>query len=176
MRIPKRPTTLRTTLREHAERTDAPVFVYRFPTPEEEAAQMFATVEEIQGDPTVMAKLEGLTGPALASEVERLLVAGEVKTASRSQRLCSLFDRQLVTIENLEFPAAPGAAATEPFELSKHLRDIPGDWKVEVAVEIERRVRTYLSEFEEGNSSSPSSSAEGPTAMTLSTDVVAADA
>lgn len=172
MLFPRRPKELRTTLRRHAGRADAPVFVYRFPSPEEEAAQMFRTVEELQGDPAAMSKLDGLTGEALQAELERLVLAGELKTQSRADVLCALFDRQLITIENLEFPVGSPSAEcriTEVFDRDRHLADIPGAWKIEVGIEIEQRIRSYLSDAEEGNSSSPSSSGDGSAALTPST-------
>lgn len=169
MRIPRRPTQLRTTLREHAGRDDAPVFVYRFPTPREEADLLFQAVEKIQGSPEAMAKLGGLNGADLAIEINRLAQAGEIVLERRSTALCALCDQQLVTVENLQIDGAP-------FDRERHLQDLPGDWKVEIGFEIERRLRSYLTEVEEGNSSSPSSSGAEPAATTSSTAVAASDA
>jgi len=153
MRIPTRPTELRTTLRDHTGQDDAPVFVYRFPTPAEEAELLVTSVSSLKADPAVSEHLAQIEDRAAkAAEIQRLYLEGEVSTNGQFGRyLCELFDHYILRIEHL-------VIGDVPFHRDRHLEDIPGAWKIEVAREIQQRVGGYLTEPEEGNSSSPSSS------------------
>lgn len=152
MQIPRRPKELRTTLRHHAGREDAPVFVYRFPTPDDEVQLLYLSLGQLRSDPRLAAQLQEIEDKEeMARKLEQLLEAEE--GWGYGTYLCRVFDRQILRIEQLEI-------GDEPFDRQKHLDDVPGDWKLEVAREIQTRMKDYVTEEEEGNSSSPSSSGD----------------
>lgn len=171
MRIPRRPREVSTTLAHHAGLPDGerPVFVYRFPSAAEQLQSVFDAVSGVEAEPGVMARLAGITDvEERARELERLM--GEGKVAVNTRRgayICGLFDRQLVRIDHLEIEG------DGPFDVIKHLPELPAEWKFEVGQEIEQRLKNYLTEIEAGNSSSPSHSEE--TGPMKATDAAAAD-
>lgn len=168
MRIPTRPKEVSTTLADFRDQEDAPEFFYRFPSAEDEADLLMDSVSSLVADPRIQEELANLDKEARAERVNELLASGEISVSNRYGRyLCEVFDRFITRIEQLEVGDPP-----EAFDLERHLGDIPGPWKMEVGREIITRAKSHLTEIEEGNSSSPSSSA-GTMSVTAS---AAADA
>lgn len=165
MRIPRRPTEVRTTLPEHADQEDAPVFVYRFPTPQEEVRITSNLATGLLDDPEVRKRIFAAAEEDRLELVQELLAEGAVEPDTRRflSSLVELFDELLVRIEHLEIDAEDEAAEPEPFDRERDLDQVPGEWKVAVGREIYRRLQGYLAPREVGNSSSPSSSPEGTT-------------
>ncbi len=169
MKIPKRPSEFRYTLRHHAERDDAPTFVFRLPDAEEEVELQKSAVDAVLRNPEVRAEIAASEDPdERAGMIERRLLAGEIEGISWAGQICGLFDACLLRIDGLWID-------DEAYDHAKHRGDIPGTWKAEVGHHIRERQQRHLTEVEEGNFSSPSSSAdEGPTVITTTTPAAAA--
>ncbi len=170
MQIPSRPTELTYTLRHHREREDAPEFVYRLPTSEEQAEIQSVSVDAALKDPELVKELAALDDPEeMGKLIEERIRDGRVKGPSFAALLCRFFDDFVTRIDGL-------IIEKEVFDPAKHGDDIPGSWKLEVGGHIRERLERHLTEVEEGNSFSPSSSADmEPTAISTSTPAAAAD-
>ncbi len=167
MRIPIRPEEITTVLPDHRDLEGAPEFIYRYPTPEDEADILMESVSAIVADPSVAQELQGMTKEERAKRVDELLTSGRLSVDTKYGRyLCRLFDQFILRVPGLELGEPP-----EPFDRQKHLKDIPGAWKMAIGKEIQERLKNAMTEIEEGNSSSPSSSA----VTTAVTDSAAAE-
>lgn len=140
MKIPKRPAMVSTTLQEHADLPDAPVFYYEPPLPADGAGwldDLFGMADAVQdlveAEEAAEAGVEAAKRPARTRGSSSLLRA-----------FCELFDRQIRRIDPLEID-------DEPFDPAKHLDDIPASWKIAVGKEIFGRIKQPLTGPERGN-------------------------